>query len=230
MTTANDVCSGALRLACSLMPGEGIPGAEAEHALTVLNGMVAAWSADGYMPPARTIENFTLGQGVGSQTVGVGAQINTVRPDSVNYVYLRDAANVDYMLEPMSQRQYDAIPTKLVASRPRRYYFDPQYPNAVLYFDFVTDKQYTIYLDSLKPLTQFSSLSATLDLPGEYYEAMKYQLAKRLAPEYGFPWTPELDSLAAAALARVKRKNVPKVAAMFDMALLHPRPFDINAG
>lgn len=230
MTTANDIVSGALRAISSIMPGEAIPGGEAEVALGVLNNMLAAWSADNFMPPFRTLESFPLVVGQSSYTIGSGANFSTVRPDYVTYVFRRDSNNLDYPLAPLTKEQYDSVLQKNLSSLPQWYYYDTQYPNGVIYLYPADVQADTLYIESTKPINQFSSLSASMNLPGEYFECLKYQLARRLVPEYGYPISTEMQMLIDESYDRIVRKNSKPKAAVFDQLLVRPKPYSIYTG
>lgn len=233
MATGTDLVAGALRVISSLSPGEGIPGAEADVCLGVLNSMLAAWSADSLLPPCRTIESFTWTAGQNSYTVGTSGSpsYSTVRPDEVTDAFLRDSGANDYSLDvTMTAGEYNAVPLKTATGRPQRLFYDPQYPNGVIYLDCATDQQYTLFLESLKPVNQFSALASTLVMPGEYQEAIKYLLAERLAPEYGFALTPDIQSLITQARKRLYRKNLRPKASWYDPAFAKPPAFNVYAG
>lgn len=234
MTTANDLCSAALRLISSLPPGEGIPGAESDAALSALNMMLAAWSADNLMKPFRTLESFTLTAGQPGYALGQSGlpDVNTVRPDEVTFVYRRDAAGQDSPLDPWTSGQYNSALDKSTQGDPLWYYFDPQYPNATLYLYPAPSTAETLFVESLKPVAQFASLSADLALPGEYAKAIKYLLADELAPEYGFPIPPgsRLERNIEMSRKMILRKNVRPAVAAFDPALLPPGPTTLLSG
>ena len=232
MTTAHTLVAGALRAVSSLSPGEGVPGEEAENALAVLNRMLKAWSASNLMAPCRTLESFPLAAGVSSRTVGPAGQLATGRPDYVTDAFLRDAGGSDSPLRPMSKKAYNAIPSKTAGGTPARYYYDPQFPLGVLYFDCATGQAYTLFLESTKPVNQFATLQTDMALPGEYEEAIVYLLAQRLAPEYGFPIAanPDIALLVRQAEEFIRRKNVAPVEAGFDAGIGPRGRFDINTG
>lgn len=231
MTTANDIITGALELVTSLSPGEGIPGAEADTALRVLNRMMKGWSTDNLMPPFATLENFPIAQGVNSRTIGSGAQLNTTRPDSVVSAYLRDSNGLDYPpLTPITSAQYDAIAQKAQTARPEWYFYDPQYPNGVLYFDAATDAAYTLFLRSVKPFNQFATINTAMDLPGEYEEIISHLLVEPLAPRYGTAITPDVRKLIEDAKRRIRRKNVRRTVATFDPAVTPAPRVDFERG
>ena len=233
MTTANSIITQVLAVITSLSPGEAIPAEEADYALTVLNTMLKGWSASNLMIPYRTLESFSLAAGVNSRTIGTGAQLSTTRPDYVTAAYLRDANGVDYWVDTtMPKEVYDAIRLKTVSMRPTRLYYDAQYPNGVIYFESATDQAYTLYLESLKPMNQYTTLQTDIALPGEYDEPTIYQLVKRLAVPYGYSTTqnPDVKELIDKSEAFLKRKNIKPKQASFDAALQATPVYNIYQG
>jgi hypothetical protein len=61
----------------------------------------------------------------------------------------------------------------------------------------------TLDVFSLKPLTAFNSLSDTINLPPGYEQALRFNLAGVLAPEYGSALPPEYVAAATEAKAAV---------------------------
>lgn len=122
---------------------------------------------------------------------GTGAKINitAIEEDKRNYK----------MLRPVSSNQYDALAVNLTEDEPDRYCYFPNYPEASLYFYPCPDDSYTIRFNTIKPfveLNSFDALSSTLSLPPVYEEAVIYNLAIRLAPEYGKPIVAEVAQVA----------------------------------
>lgn len=231
-TNASDLIAGALRLISSATPGESLNGDEAGTALIALNDLLASWSAQSFMVPFRTIESFPLVAGQQSYTIGSGANFNTTRPDSIGDCYLHDTVSgLDYPMESMTNDQYNAITLKTIQGIPKWFYYDPQYPSGVLYlYPTSSLASYSVYIDSLKPVAQFSSLSATLALPGEYQRPIKLLLAENLSIEYGFPLDQTLSSQIADAKKMIRSKNAQRVVASFDPALSSRPLFNIKTG
>lgn len=64
-----------------------------------------------------------------------------------------------------------------------------------------------LVLYSRKQLTGFEDLDTEADFPPGYSEAIKYNLAMRLAPEYGREPSAYITKFAIDSLAKIKRKN-----------------------
>lgn len=232
MTTGLDLVSGALRVVTTVAPGEAIDGPESDNALTVLNRMLKAWSASSLMVPYRTTENFPLTIGKVSYTIGTSGitDLATPRPDYITNLWRRDANNNDFKIISYTQDQYDDVQVKSLTGLPQWGFYDTQFPNGVLSIYPADSQADTLFIVSLKPFNQFTTLSTVMALPGEYEEAIVYLLAKRLAPEYGFTITPDIADLISQSERAIERKNTRPSIAGFDPALSPPRPFNIFEG
>lgn len=225
MVTALNIIDGALRLISSATPGEEIEGTEAGNALVVLNQLLAMFSAERALVNATTIESFNLVQGQTSYQIGAGApDFNTVRPDNiVNQWLYNTVAQIRYPITLWTDEQYNAQPLNTIQAIPEHIYYDKQFPWGVIYIYPTADQvgTYQLWLESLKPMAQFSSLTAAMNLPGEYFKGLKYLLADDLAPEYGFEIQPNsrLDMKIKEAKELLKAQNFKRVVATFDRAI-----------
>lgn len=222
--TAQNIIDGALRLISSATPGEAIEGTEAGNALTVLNQLIAMFSAERALINTTTIEAFTLTPNKTSYQIGSGApDFNTIRPDNIVNQWLYDTvAGIRYPITLWTDEQYNAVPLNTIASIPKHIYYDKQYPYGVIYIYPVADLTiYQLNIESLKPMLQFSSLTSAMNLPGEYFKGLKFLLADDLAPEYGFEIQPgsRLDKKIEEAKILLKAQNFKRVVATFDAAL-----------
>ena len=160
MTTGNDLVTGALRVITTVTPGEPVDGTEAANALTVLNRMLKSWSASSLMPPCRTLESFPLVQGRASYTFGQtgSPDFNSQRPDEVTFVFRRDIYNKDRPLTSWTKEQYDSLYDKNMQGLPEAYFYDPQFPNGVLYLNRAPNVPMTLFVESLISFKQFTNL------------------------------------------------------------------------
>jgi hypothetical protein len=233
-TTPTDIVAGALRLISSVTPGEAIDGGEAANALIVLNQMYASWSGEGLMIPFRTIEVFPLVVGQQSYTMGTGANFNTARPDYITNAWVTDTVSlIDFGMDIIDKNLYEAIPLKSIQGIPKWLYYDTQYPSGVVYIFYTSAlSTYNLNIESKKPIAQFSTLTSSMILPGEYYKASKLLLAYELAPEYGYPIErgSQLDEDIKEAKKLIKRKNTKRVAATFDAGLRSRPVGNIKSG
>jgi len=180
MAIANTITDAAYRLNSILNPSA----AQDESGLEALNNMISSWSAEGLLIPYNTQEPFTLVVGRPHCTIGPGGDFDTARPLRVIDAFIRDINNDDHSVDvSMTRVEYNAITRKNAIARPTRLYFDPQYPKGKIRFNYGPDTAETLYLTSEKTITEFATLSTTVDLPAFYKEALVYNLAIRLSQE-----------------------------------------------
>ena len=237
MTTALDIISGALRQCSSITPGEAIPGTEAANGLLVLNDMIASWSGESFMPPFKTKTTFTLTQSQQSYQIGTtAADFVQARPDEIASVYFTDNSNpsnpIDYAGDVcISQDQYNSIALKNVGGIPRWLYYDPQYPNGVMYiYQTAPSAYYTMTCELLMPVAQFTTLSSTLSMPPQYAHAMKMLLADLLAFEYGWQMTQRQIEEVERCRMWIMARNAKREAAVFDPMFRRRGTFSILSG
>lgn len=218
---ANDIILGAIRQCSSATPGEPIPGDEAMNALFVLNDMIGSWSGESFMPPFKTKTTFPMIQSKKSYTIGTNGltDFNNTRPDAISNVYFTDTqAKIDYDGDVcMTQDQYNSIALKDIAGIPRWLYYDPQYPNGVMYvYQTAGTPYFTMTCELLLPVAQFASLTSVLSMPPEYNHAMKMLLADLLAFEYGYEMTARQVQEIERCRGWIMAKNAKRESAVFD--------------
>ena len=238
MTTAKDIIIGAIRQCSSVTPGEAVEGTELGDALFTLNDMIGSWSAESFMPPFKTKTTFPLVQGQESYTIGTtgSPNFNQMRPDGISNVYFTDTTNpqspIDYAGDvAMTQDQYNSIALKSVAGIPRWLYYDPQYPNGVIYiYQTAGNANFTMTCELLLPVAQFPTLESTLSMPPEYNHAMKMLLADLLAFEYGFELTQRQIQEIERCRSWIMAKNAKREAAVFDPMFRRRGTYTILSG
>lgn len=152
------------------------------EALSCFNNMLSSWHESIIVP---TSESFTLTVGDAEYTIGSGGDFNTVRPTKIISAYIRSTDNYDYPVDCYTSRQdYDRIAEKNLDGRPSNLLYVLEYPLGKIYFDSEPESAETFYLTSVKPYAAYTTLADTILQPVEYENAMIYNLAVELAPEY----------------------------------------------
>lgn len=168
-----------------------------------LNLMLKAWQAYGLQLWTIETADINLAASTSSYTLGpAGTTGLTERPLKVVEVYLRDTDSNDTPLLALSRNEYVRIADKTTTGNPTQWYYDPQLTNGVLYVwpaPDTTSAAYTLKVVYQSPIEDMDSASDEFDLPQEWYEAIKYGLAVRLAPVFGMPYN---DRLALRAEAK----------------------------
>jgi hypothetical protein len=230
--TVRDLIKGSLRLIKVLAAGEVPKAEEQTEAFEALNSMINTWSAEGLMIFKVTPEEFTLTANDGSYTLGAsGGDFTTSRPSEIIRASLK-SGNSEYPVSIINTQEYADIPDKTSTSTiPQKLYIDGGYPLLTLKLWPVPSAANTLVLYSLKPLTAFSSVNDTVSLPPGFEEALKFNLAKRLAIEYGAALSAEADQIARDSLTVIKRKNSRPTYLRSDvMGLTFPKQYNIFKG
>lgn len=184
MTTARQIIKSAMQKIGVLTKSETPDADEASDGLTTLNQMLQSWSNDSLLVYARLAESFTLSGGTASYTIGTGATFNTSRPVQIVSGYVR-SGTTDYPLSKIKDTEYDTIGAKTTTGIPNSFFYDYNAPSGTVTFSPVPDAAYSVYLRMEKALTSIATLDTDIEFPTGWEEAIIYNLALRLAPEYG---------------------------------------------
>lgn len=182
----NNLIKQALRIIGATASGETPNADEVSEANEVLNQMLKAWSADGVHLWKRTEVSNTLIVGKDKYLIGPSGDIDTTRPLKVQYAFRRDTSNKDTELYRISMDEYWRLPNKTRSNgTTTTYAFDPQLGNAVLYvWPPMSAASHTIFLQCDMPIEDMDASTDDLELPQEWYQALKWSLAAELAAEY----------------------------------------------
>ena len=91
----------------------------------------------------------------------------------------------------ITKQEYSILGNKTTSGKPIQLYYEPQRDQGVVSL-FPTPasadvSSSVVYITYQRPFEDFNASSDTPDFPQEWYEAVVYGLAVRLAPEYGVP-------------------------------------------
>lgn len=179
---------------------------EVNDALYSLNSLLASWTNDSMLIVARAWENFQLLAGQTLYTIGPGMNFNTVRPTFINdaYVIVNSTDTPSYQLTVIQDETYFDTTLKTQEGIPFELNYDNAFPTGNIRIYFVPDQAYTLYMLSEKPLNSFASLDTVVSLPPGWEEAMIYNLAIRIAPEYGQQASAQIIQIASDSLGAIK--------------------------
>lgn len=204
-TSALDIITGAAKLIGVVFKSEALDSDEANDGLILLNDMLDVWSNDDLVTTAYTLESFNL-TGASSYTIGTGGNFNTSRPIDIITAVVR-IATIDYPLTIIPSDQYqEEIQIKSITSPiPSYLVYDNAYPLGNITMYAVPSSGGTLRLLSDKPLSNLSALTTTIDFPPGWKEALKTNLAIRMAPQYGVDVPPDVRQTAKEAKGAIKR-------------------------
>jgi hypothetical protein len=221
-TTVYDIVIGALRLLQVVSPDVTIGDEEANDALSALNMMVDSFSNESLILHHITQETFTLTPNLAVHRIGVGGEFDTQRPLSIEAATI-NISGTDWPIKLFSYDDWAVIRLKTLNSNYTQYlYMDDTYPMANVYLYPIAPTANLITLYSKKILTAFSSLQSQVILPPGYERLLKYNLAVELSSEYQTDPGPNVEKLALAAKANIKRTNHRPLTKQVDPALLGP--------
>ncbi len=201
--TANNIIASAYRKGAVRNPTT----LQLSDGLQDLQNMLSSWSADGLIVPSYVIENFTLTVGQSVYAIGDEAEFDTPRPNRIIESWIRED-NADYVITPMSLSTYTAICDKTTEGKPRRQYYDPQYPFGNIKFDYEADTAYDFWIISEKPLTNPTSLEYAFSVPLEFNRAIIYNLAIELGIDEDNKLPPEVFKIAEESMGAIRNINL----------------------
>jgi hypothetical protein len=215
MTTARDLVTQAHRDIGALGLGQDLSPINTNEGFIRLNQMIGQWRARRWLV-YRLATSIINADGSQFYTIGTGGDINlAVPPVKIESAFVRqplfagDDGPVDYPLRILSSpEEYNRIPQKVLASWPSFLWYDMDWPTLKLYVWPLPDAPLQLGFSYRDQLAAFATLDDVVDLPPEYEEAMRTNLALRLAPMFGKQMTPDYRQLAVASLDGVRTSNL----------------------
>lgn len=212
---AQDLINAAMRTAGIYSAGEGANPTEVNDALTSLNQMLDSWSAERLLAFSVQRLVFALpANNTGSWQIGPnGADFPSyVRPTKIEQAGLilneNNAAAVELPLRILTQQEWANTRVKQLPSPvPTAIYceYDASYLTIYTWPAMLVGGVVALY--AWMPFTQFEMLANPVQLPPGYFEALQYNLAVRLAIEYGQTPSPLMIQLATELKDRLKLAN-----------------------
>ena len=201
---AQTLIKASLRLIGSIAPGETPTDDELADGLEALKFMLRSWSGLNIRLYYTEQDTVAL-TGALSYTIGSGGTCNTVRPSSIRGGYVVGSGSVSHIITMIDEDLYRRLKVIDPGGGVDYVWYSPEYPLGVI--NVYPSGSGTLYLDSLKPLTEPTILTSTISFPPEYDELIKYCLAVRLAPEYGKSLGPEVTSMAEGLMRNLESRN-----------------------
>jgi len=98
---------------------------------------------------------------------------------------LRNSDDQDTPMRPMTEAEYMAIGGKQSEGTPQKYFMIKGIDKVVVKFDMTpSDTTDTVVLVVRRPIEDFDANTDDIDMPREWYRALKYNLAIEIAPEF----------------------------------------------
>lgn len=218
VTSAADIVRLALKDAGVLGVGQSASAEDTNDVFDTLNMMLAGWSIKRWLV-FHLLDMSVVSTGAISYTVGPGGDIDTgsaQRPDRLeNGCFYRQLIvsgspnQIDYPLEILESREdYSRIALKQLSTIPQYIFYDTAMPLGVIYpWPVPLATRYEIHIAVKDQLQQFANLADNINLPNQYYGALRYNLGATIRPLYQMPPDPTLTALALTSLNIIKNSN-----------------------
>lgn len=138
---------------------------------------------------------------------------------AIEYAVLRDQNLQDTPLRVMTDvREYESLPDKQGSGDPTAILVEPLLTTTRITLDFAptsTGVVKQIVMTVFYPGEDYDATTDDIAFPQEYYLALEWELAFRLAPKFRREWTPTLQANYDRALAVARQLNPMKSAEFF---------------
>lgn len=184
-TTALAIIKGALRLVGAISQGDTPTAAQESEAMEALNMMTKGLATKGLVLWVTNNVQVPTTANVATYTVGLGMTVNVPKPLKVIQAFYSNG-NVDVPLRLVTRDEYERLGNKTSTGTPAMLYYEPLRDYGVVHLFPVPDSQVPpVTIIGQHHIEDFDSSTNSPDFPQEWFEALKYNLAVRLAGEYG---------------------------------------------
>ena len=185
--------------------------AEQTYHLSRINAMMDSWSNERLTIFQVSVTNFPLTATQGVYSIGSGGNFNMTRPTKiVDPCFIRDTDGNDIPLTLLDYQAYGAIVDKDAdGSFPVYLYYEPSYSatstaQIKLWPEPVANL--TLFINTIQPLTTFSTMTHPVSLPPGYQDAIETNYAMKSALGL-MPISPDLREAAVKSKANIKTTN-----------------------
>lgn len=194
-------------------PGETPSNADAEFALSKLNGLIDTWAARSLYVWNENFNTYTIIPNTQPLTIGpIGANYNvTVRPVKIVNANIVINTTSPVVRNPLNIRDDDWWANNRVqgvtGQLPTDLYYSPTWPNGSLFLWPVPTIAYGLELETWNVLAQIPLITTAVTLPPGYTDALKYTLAEMLCPAFQKPLDPVLAAMGQESRATIQSVN-----------------------
>jgi hypothetical protein len=183
----DQVIKGALRKLGVLASGASPTTNQTNDAAEALNALVKAFQADG-MPVWKIVStSFLTTSGQATYTIGPSQTVNTVQPLKVLQGMWTPSGGNNTPLNIYNRYDFNELPTNASGSPVNLYYQPLRTTGTLTLWPTPSDSTTTITIHYQAPYEDLNSASDDFDFPSYWIQALIYNLAWALAPEFGIP-------------------------------------------
>lgn len=192
----DQVITGALRKLAVLPSGGSASAAQIADGADALNALVKAFQADGMPLWAIASHTFTVTAGTASYNIGVSQTLNTVAPLKVVQALRTISGTSAVPMEVYNRYDFQTLPNlSTVTGTPLNLYYQPTLgttsePKGTIYlWPVPVNSTDTVTIHYQRPYQDMDAAGNNFDFPSYWIQALIYNLAWSLSPEYGVPPT-----------------------------------------
>jgi hypothetical protein len=196
----DQVITGALRKLAVLPSGATPTASQVSDAADALNAIVKAFQADGMPLWKVSKQTFTTVAGTAAYTVGPSQTVDCPKPLRVYQAFWIPQNGTNTPLNIYNRYDFNELPQGTgYSGAPVNLYYQPLNTTGVItLWPTPSDSTTTIEFHYQSPYEDMDSSSNDFDFPSEWMQALIYNLAWAMAPEYGIP-TQDRKSIAEEA-------------------------------
>lgn len=186
------IVNAALRKLAVLPSGGSANSNQLTEAVVALNSILKAFAADGMPLWAITTFSFTTVAGQNVYDIGVGQTLNTVAPLKLLQAMRAPSGDTQVPLNIYPRYDFNILPNlSTITGTPVNLYYQKLSDDhgKIYLWPYPSDSTTTITLDYHRPFQDMVNSTDNLDFPVYWTQAVTYNLAWALAPEYGIPPT-----------------------------------------
>jgi len=210
--TALQIVERSMRMLGALESGEDSSTNEQSDGLEALNDLIDSLSNQSLMLLYRVRDSaLSVSSAANSYTIGSGYTFNTAYPVRIDSLAIT-SGSINYPVPEKTVIQERAWQVSTQAI-PEFFYYQPVFgsgaaPYGIIYFPTQLSTSYTVTIDSLKPVTQYSTISEALYLAPGHKEFLVSHLAIRLAPEFKKSVPPAIAEMAKESRESIERASL----------------------
>lgn len=196
----NQVITGALRK-LAVLPSGGTPtSAQISDASDALNALIKAFHADGMPIWKLTSTSFTTTSGTSTYNIGPSQTISAVQPLKVFQAEYTPSGGNNTPMNVYNRYDFIDLPrSTTITGTPVNLYYQPLRTTGVIrLWPTPSDSTTSVTIYYQAPFEDMNASTDDFDFPNYWIQALVYNLAWSMSPEYGIP-TNDRNQLAQEA-------------------------------
>ncbi len=218
----SELIASSMRLIGTLASGETPSNDESADVFAALNQMLDSWSTE-------QVNLYTVKSGSVILQNGVGSYNLNPRPVLIRAASMVTAQNLRFPIDLVSAADFAGILERNQAAQiVRKAHCDYAFPASTLAISPVPSAGGSIEYWYWAALTAFLTQQDQISFPPGYLQALRYNLAVQIAPEFGMQADPAVAAIAGQSKAALRSLNAQYLSAV--VAVDAPAPQVIPAG